>query len=198
MRQQGLCLTEANKMQRMRLNNYFLLVLVGNVFNIKKIEVWWSMKYCTLALWCWNGWGWLQVQWKDKTEKQWLARDQHPRHRELKFKTNVFLLAEGISQVDFGKASCVNWVSYLYNLLETISFLLTESGGAEVPPHQPCSLMFQGLTLSTWPPNSWYHSKPKTVTSQKSLVLFRMPLQSAVEFWPVWFYPKQGLWLRKC
>lgn len=37
MRQQGLCLTEANKMQRMSLNSYFLLAVVGNVFNIKKM-----------------------------------------------------------------------------------------------------------------------------------------------------------------
>lgn len=38
MRQQGLCLTEANKMQRMSLNSRFLLVLVGNVVNIKKMK----------------------------------------------------------------------------------------------------------------------------------------------------------------
>lgn len=38
MRKQELCLTEANKMQRMSLNSYFLLVLLGNAFNIKKMK----------------------------------------------------------------------------------------------------------------------------------------------------------------
>lgn len=66
----------------------------------------------------------------DKTEC-----DQCRIHRELKSKTNEGRLAGGLSQVNFGKSSCVNWVSYLYYLLEAVSFLLTESGGEEVPPH---------------------------------------------------------------
>lgn len=71
----------------------------------------------------------------DKIKKQSLACDQCHIHGELEFKTNECLLAEGLSQVNFGKAFCVNWVSYLYYLLKTVSFLLTEAGGEEVPPH---------------------------------------------------------------
>lgn len=86
--------------------------------------------------------------------------------------------------MNFGKASCVNWVSYLYYLLETVSFLLTESGGEEVPPH--CAV--QPDVSVNYP--EYLTSKqlvlvnPRHGYKSKSLVLFRVPLQSAVKFWP--------------